>query len=163
MKSSLRFTALALALTLASAASLSAQYTPPPPAKPFPGFANEKLRAENVYMNAWDIGASYRLRFEDKLGAGTTDAGSNWDFSKRAIDDNNNSYLISRFMPRVAYTGKRFAFTVEGRASSSLDDERYNATAAGKGLTENDSGMDVHQAFVLIGNHKEFPLSLKIG
>src|SRR3954462_10261838 len=74
-----------------------AQYAPPPPARPFPGFANEKLRAENVYMSAWDIGASERIRFEDKLGAGTTDAGSNWDFSKRGIDDTNNQYYLSRF------------------------------------------------------------------
>jgi hypothetical protein len=159
MKLLLRFALLALA----GAAVAHAQYTPPPPAKPFPGFANEKLRAENVYMSAWDIGASYRLRFDDKLGAGTTDAGSNWDFSKRAVDDNNNSFLVSRLMPRAAYTGKRIAFTLEGRSSYSLDDERYNATAAGKGLTDRDSGLDLHQAFLFIGNHKEFPLSLKIG
>ncbi len=152
-----------LALATALLAPARAQYTPPPPARPFPGFANEMLRADNVYLSAWDFGASYRLRFEDKLGAGTTDAGSNWDFSKRAIDDNNNSYLLSRFMPRVAYTGKRFAFMVEGKASASLDDERYNATAAGKSLTDNDGGMDLHQAYLLIGNHKEFPVSLKIG
>jgi hypothetical protein len=159
MKSSLRL----ILLALAGAAVVRAQYAPPPPARPFPGFANEKLRAENVYMSSWDIGASYRMRFEDKLGAGTTDAGSNWDFSKRAIDDNNNSYLLSRLMPRVAYTGKRVAFTVEARSSYSLDDERYNATAAGKGLTERDAGVDLHQAFVYLGNHKEFPLSLKVG
>src|SRR6185436_15699611 len=103
-------------IALAGLAMARAQYTPPPPAKPFPGFANEKLRADNVYMSAWDIGASYRLRFEDKLGAGFTDAGSNWDFSKRPVDDNNNSYLISRLMPRVSFTGKRLAFMVEGRA-----------------------------------------------
>src|SRR4051812_26349959 len=84
-----------IALSFAAAlTSIYAQYVPPPPARPFPGFANERLRAENVYMSAWDIGASYRLRFEDKMGAGFTDAGSNWDFSKRTVDDNNNSYLI---------------------------------------------------------------------
>jgi hypothetical protein len=163
MKSTTRLRALCALLALSCAASLRAQYAPPPPAKPFPGFANEKLRADNVYMSAWDIGASYRLRFEDKLGAGATDAGSNWDFSKRAIDDNNNSYLISRLMPRVAYTGKRVAFMVEARSSYSFDDERYNATAPGKGLTDRDAGVDLHQAYLLIGNHKEFPLSLKIG
>lgn len=153
---------LALAFA-ASPPSARGQFIPPPPARPFPGFANEKLRADNVYMSAWDIGANYRIRSEDKLGAGFTDAGSNWDFSQRRVDDNNNRYLLSRVMPRVAYAGKRFAFTVEGRASSSIGDERFNATAAGKGLTENDSGIDVHQAFLFIGNHKEFPVSVKIG
>jgi hypothetical protein len=159
MKSKILSCGALLALSL----SAFGQYAPPPPARPFPGFANEKLRAGNVYMSAWDIGANYRVRFEDKLGAGFTDAGSNWDFSKRPVDDNNNAYLLSRLLPRVAYTGKRVAFMVEGRASSSIGDERFNATAPGKGLAENDSGLDVHQAFVFIGNHKEFPLSLKIG
>lgn len=162
LSNGLRLAAL-LALSATAFPLAHAQYAPPPPARPFPGFANEKLRADNVYLSAWDIGASWRVRFEDKLGAGTTDAGSNWDFSKRAIDDNNNAYELSRFMPHLAYTGKWVAFTLEGRGSYSFNDERYNATAAGKGLTERDGAMDVHQAFVLIGNHKEFPLSLKIG
>src|SRR4051812_16689260 len=96
MKSMNRLRLLGALLALSCAGSVRAQYAPPPPARPFPGFANEKLRSENVYMSAWGIGASYRLRFEDKLGAGFTDAGSNWDFSKRPVDDNNNSYLISR-------------------------------------------------------------------
>src|SRR5688572_23730345 len=85
------------------------QYVPPPPARPFPGFANERLRAGNVYLSAWDLGANYRVRYEDKRGAGFTDAGSNWDFSERPVDDTNNSYLLSRLMPRLAYTGKRAA------------------------------------------------------
>ena len=156
---SLRLTLLAFA----GVALAHAQYTPPPPARPFPGFANEKLRAENVYLSAWDIAVNYRARYEVKENAGFTDAGSNWDFSTRPVDDNDNAYLLSRVMPRVGYTGKRTAFTLEGRASSSIGDERYNATAPGKGLAENDSGVDIHQAFLFLGNHKEFPLSLKIG
>ena len=158
MKTTIRLLSL-----LALAAPAFAQYAPPPPARPFPGFANEKLRASDPYLAAWDIGANYRLRFEDKLGAGFTDAGSNWDFSKRPVDDNNNAYLLSRVMPRVAYTGQRLAFTVEARASSSLGDERFNPTAPGKALAENDAGVDLHQAFLFVGNHKEFPVSLKIG
>jgi hypothetical protein len=152
-----------LTTLLALACPAFAQYTPPPAARPFAGFVNERLRSGNVYMNAWDIAANYRLRYEDKRGAGFTDAGSNWDFSNRAVDDTDNGYLLSRVMPRVGYTGKRIAFTVEGRASTSIGDERFVATAPGRGLAENDSGLDVHQAFLLVGNHKEFPLSLKVG
>jgi hypothetical protein len=153
-----------LALALATAAPLArAQYTPPPPARPFPGFANEKLRAQDVYLSAWDIGVNVRVREEGKDDAGFTEAGSNWDFSKRPQDDNNNHYLLSRIMPRVAYIAKWFAATVEGRSSYSLGDERYAPTAAGKGLAERDGPIDLHQAFVFIGNHKEFPLSLKLG
>lgn len=140
-----------------------AQYAPPPPPRPFPGFLNEYLRANDPYMSAWDFAANLRIRYEDKEEAGTTDAGSNWDFSKRPQDDNQNHYTLVRFMPRVGYTGRWVAFTVEARSSYSYGDERFNPTAAGQGLTDRDGPMDLHQAFVLIGNHKEFPVSLKIG
>ncbi|MFT3781560.1 MAG: alginate export family protein [Nibricoccus sp.] len=146
-----------------SVARLGAQYTPPPPPRPFPGFLNERLRAADPYMAAWDIGVNVRAREEVKEDAGFTDAGSNWDFSKRLQDDNNNSYLLTRVMPRIAYTGRWFAATIEGRSSYSIGDERYVATAAGQGLTERDGPMDLHQAFVFIGNHKEFPVSIKVG
>src|SRR5687768_4676649 len=132
-KSAAAFGIIAL---LAVTTSAFSQYVPPPPTRPFPGFANERLRAGNVYLSAWDIGANYRIRYEDKRGAGFTDAGSNWDFSERPVDDTDNRYLLSRLMPRLAYTGKRAAFTIEGRASSSLGDERYNANAPGTGLAE---------------------------
>jgi hypothetical protein len=152
-----------LALACTAIPALHAQYTPPPPARPFPGIINEKLRASDVYMSSWDIGVNVRYRFEGKDDAGFTDAGSNWDFSKRAVDDNNNSYHLTRVMPRVAYTAKWWNFMVEGRSSYSIDDERFAPAAAGKGLAERDGPMDLHQAFVFIGNHKEFPVSLKLG
>jgi hypothetical protein len=153
----------ALAAFVFALANAVAQYVPPPPARPFPGVINEMLRAKDVYLSAWDIGVNIRLREEVKDEAGFTDAGSNWDFSARPQDDNDNHYLLSRVMPRVGYTAKSWAFLVEGRSSYSLGDERYIATAAGKGLTERDGPIDFHQAYVFIGNHKEFPLSLKIG
>ena len=147
------------------AATLSiarAQYTPPPPARPLPGLINEKLRANDVYMSAWDIGVNVRVRQEDKDDAGFTDAGSNWDFSKRPVDDNNNHYQLTRVMPRVGYTGKWFNALVEGRSSYSFNDERYSANAPGQGLAERDGPIDFHQAYVFIGNHKEFPVSVKL-
>ena len=162
MKILYRCAALA-ALVSSALPVLRAQYTPPPPARPFPGLINEKLRADNIYASAWDVGVNVRVRYEGKDDAGFTDAGSNWDFSKRPQDDNNNHYELTRVMPRVGYTAKWYAFLVEGRSSYSLGDERYVATAAGKGLTERDGPMDIHQAYFLIGNHKEFPVSVKIG
>lgn len=154
---------LALVLLSAAAPAVRAQYIPPPPARPFPGLINEKLRADDVYMSAWDIGVNVRIREEIKDDAGFTDAGSNWDFSKRPQDDNNNRYTLTRVMPRGGYTAKWFNFLVEGRSSYSLGDERYNPTAPGKALTERDGPIDFHQAYIFMGNHKEFPLSLKIG
>ncbi|HYP17657.1 MAG TPA: alginate export family protein [Opitutus sp.] len=157
-----RFAVLA-ALFATALPHVCGQYTPPPPARPFPGVFNEKLRAADVYMSAWDIGVNVRVRQEDKDDAGFTDAGSNWDFSRRPVDDNNNHYLLTRVMPRVAYTGKWIAATVEGRSSYSFDDERFAPAAPGQGLAERDGPLDLHQAFVFVGNHKEFPLSLKLG
>jgi hypothetical protein len=154
---------IALVAFLGAAAGLHAQYAPPPPPRPFPGFLNEKLRASDVYMSAWDIGVNLRGRYENKYNAGFTDAGFNWDFSTRPQDDNDNAYYLLRAMPRIAYTGKNFAATLEGRSSYSIGDERWVATAPGKGLAERDGPMDLHQAFVFIGNHKEFPVSVKIG
>lgn len=155
---------LVACLALAAALpSLHAQYAPSLPARPFPGYANERLRSDNVYMNAWDVGVNVRTRFESKLGAGFTDAGQNWDFSSNPAFDNNNTYGLLRIMPRVAYTGKWLAATLEGRGSYSFADERFVAAAPGKGLAERDGPMDVHQAFVLWGNHKEFPVSVKAG
>jgi hypothetical protein len=153
---------LALALTTLMPA-LRAQYAPPPPARPFPGFANEKLRAKDVYLSAWDLGVNVRYRAEGKDDAGFTDAGSNWDFSLRPQDDNNNRYHLLRIMPRIGYTAKAWAFLVEGRSSYSFADERFAPAAAGQGLAERDGPMDVHQAYVFLGNHKEFPFSLKLG
>ena len=162
MKHRLRFLLL-VPLLAATFPLVRAQYTPPPPSRPFPGFVNERLRAADVYMSAWDIGVNIRVRQEDKDDAGFTDAGSNWDFSKRVVDDNNNHYLLTRVMLRIGYTGKWFNALVEGRSSYSIADERYAAAAPGKGLAERDGPLDVHQAFIFIGNHKEFPVSLKIG
>jgi hypothetical protein len=149
------------ALTFATCAL--AQYVPPPPARPFPGIINDKLRATDVYLSAWDIGVNVRLRYEAKDDAGFTDASSNWDFSLRPQDDNNNHYLLSRVMPRVGYTAKNWNFLVEGRSSYSIGDERFAPAAAGQGLAERDGPLDLHQAYVFLGNHKEFPVSLKLG
>ncbi len=162
MKHILRRALLALT-AIAGLPSLLAQYTPSLPARPFPGYANEKLRATDPYMSAWDVGVNVRGRFESKEGAGFTDAGQNWDFSANPLFDNNNSYSLLRVMPRIVYTGKWLAATLEGRSSYSFDDERFAAAGPGKGLAERDGPMDVHQAFVLWGNHKEFPVSVKAG
>src|SRR5207344_2328486 len=75
----------------------------------------------------------------------------------------------TRLMPRVGYTAKWYAFLLEGRASFSQGDERgdqrvaADANKPGHALAENDRDLNVHQAYFMVGNHKEFPLSLKLG
>lgn len=157
---------ICLGLTATAATSL-AQYTPAPP-RPYPGFINDKLRVSDPYMSAWDIGVNLRGRMEAKDDAGFTSAGSNRDFDANgsgAARDNNNTYFLTRVMPRVGYTDKWYQLFAEGRSSSSFDDERENSalTGPGRGLAENDSDMNLHQGYVFVGNHKEFPASLKLG
>ncbi|MBW8782299.1 MAG: alginate export family protein [Verrucomicrobia bacterium] len=164
------------------AATASAQFYPlPPPA--YAGLTNTTLRASDPYMAAWDFGVNIRGRMEDKDNAGFTSAGQNRDFSGgRPVNllngdryDNNNTYFITRIMPRAGYTGKWYQLFLQARSSSSFDDERGNngttftpvgatpGLKAGDGLAENDSDLNLHQAYVFVGNHKEFPVSLKIG
>ena len=170
MKKFLRFSLLTALAALPFASR--AQYVSSTPARPFPGYINEHLRVADVYMSAWDIGVNARERLEVKDNAGFTYAGQNADFRDTGNgnnNDNNNSYLLTRLMPRVGYTAKWYAFLIEGRASFSDGDERGNqraaadATKPGRALAENDRDLNIHQAYFTIGNHKEFPFSLKIG
>lgn len=162
---------------VALCSSLPAQYVPSTPARPFPGYINEYLRKQDVYLSQWDIGVNVRGRLEVKDNAGFTYGGQNADFRGGGgiAADNDNSYFLTRVMPRVGYTDKWYSFLVEARSSASIDDERgdlrANLTAAqtaqkiirGRDLAENDRDLNLHQAFVTFGNHKEFPLSVKLG
>jgi hypothetical protein len=186
----IRLAALASGL-VALCSSLPAQYLPTPP-RPYPGLINDKLRASDPYASQWDIGVNIRGRLENKDDAGFTAAGSNWDFAADVPStppgtpnpngqDNNNTYFLTRIMPRVGYTDQWFQVFVEGRSSSSFDDERENfapqptnalnaplsTTQTGakrdRALAENDSDMNLHQGYLFVGNHKEFPVSAKLG
>jgi hypothetical protein len=153
---------------LCTALPAVAQYSPAPP-RPFPGITNDKLRAKDPYAAQWDVGLNLRGRYEGKDDAGFTSAGSNWDFASAGSGnarDNNNHYFLTRAMPRVGYTAAWYQFFVEGRVSNSIDDERDNTATKltrDRALPENDHDLNLHQAFVFIGNHKQFPLSAKIG
>jgi hypothetical protein len=182
MKRSFNLSLICLGLTATAATSL-AQYSPAPP-RPFPGFINDKLRTADPYMSQWDIGVNIRGRFEAKEGAGFTSAGSNWDFASNIPAsgatahsdrrDTENEYFLTRIMPRIGYTDKWYQIFTEARSSSSYDDERDNAMTladttanaglrAGRGKAENDTDLNIHQAFIAFGNHKEFPVSAKVG
>lgn len=114
-------------------------------------------------LNGWDFGVNERLRYEDKDGAGTTHAGSNFDFFSAAPTTNSNEYWLTRLMPRVGYAGGLFSFVVEGRSSYSLGDDRYTLTAPGHNLAEDDGPFQLEMAYILIGNPKQFPVTVKVG
>ena len=166
---------LALSMLALTTGNAPAQYAPPPPPQPFPGFINEALRQKDPYLSAWDIGGAERVRFEDHEGYGIPGVpGSpgkpNNDFRAHGADV-YNAYWLSRLRLHAGYTAKWWGAYVEGRSSLAAGDERFAyanvpnvpGTLAKKGDGPEADGIDLHQAYVTLGNHKEFPVSLKVG
>ena len=153
------------------------------PVAPSPaGFINDWLRQDNPYLSSWNLGALYWSRYEMKQNGGFTGPGSLADF--RTDTDNDNSYLLQRVLLRGGYTGRWFEVFAQGRSSTVTGDDRsstgnfvtqartlngvaipaYPVGPAGRGSSpESDGPMDLQQAYVSLGNHKEFPVSLKVG
>jgi hypothetical protein len=156
-------TTIKLLAFILTASCLCAQYVPPSPAAPVPGAIDDYLKTVNSDLGSWDFGVNERLRSENKSDAGTTHAGSNYDFSAASPTDNSNDYWLSRLFLRLAYTSDWFKVFVEARSSYSLSDNRYTATAAGKNLAEDDGPMQLQMAYLAIGNQKLFPVTAKIG
>jgi hypothetical protein len=154
----------ASALVLAAANAVYAQYAPPPSPAPFPGFINEALRKDDPYMNKWDFGGSARLRYEMKDNFGIAGVAGSADFRDNGADV-DNAYLMERIRVRAGYTDKWFGALVEGRSSLVQEDDRFASTGpvARKSQGPEQDSIDLHQAYLTLGNHKEFPLSLKIG
>jgi hypothetical protein len=163
------------ALAAGTATVSPAQYSPPPSPQPFAGFFNEALRQHDPYLSAWDFGGNERIRFEDHQGYGIAGLGGapskpNNDFRANGANT-DNSYWLSKLRLHVGYTDKWWSAYLEGRSSLESGDQRYaypNVPAvAGTVRKQGDGpeadGLDLQQAFVTLGNHKEFPLSVKVG
>jgi hypothetical protein len=173
-KTSYRTRFLVLSAFAAGAAGVAqAQYAPPPPPAPFPGFLNEFLRKNDPYMNQWDFGGNVRLRTEIKEGfaiPGVTGPVASLDFRNDPANT-SDEYFMERIRFHAGYTSKWWGAYVEGRSSLEQSDERFayaNNPAVPRTIKTRGDGpesdiIDLHQAYVTIGNHKEFPLSLKIG
>ena len=162
-------TLAASSIVLAAINSVYAQYTPPPPPVPFPGFINDYLRKQDPYNSVWDIGGSLRVRYEAKEnGMGLPPANDFREFTT-ATTRNDNDYYSTKLLARISYTDKWWSAYVEGRSSMTIGDIRSTTGAGavpgpgGNGGPEQDGWVDLHQAYVTLGNHKEFPVSLKVG
>lgn len=148
------------------------------PVTPTPGWINETLRKDDPYKSAWNVGVLYWTRFEVKENGGFVGPGSLADFRRDV--DNDNSYLLQKVLPRIGYTSKWYDVFVQGRHSSVTGDDRSSSgngtltvstngvvTASGPvgggSSPESDGPIDLQQAYITLGNHKEFPLSLKVG
>src|SRR5690348_11842259 len=118
-----KLTTLSISSILLGVAQTQAQYAPPPPPAPFPGFVNEYLRSQDPYMNQWDFGGNYRLRYEDKNGFAIPGVAGSMDFRDHGADV-VNQYFISRLRFHAGYTEKWFSIYAEGRSSLAWGDER---------------------------------------
>jgi hypothetical protein len=163
--------ALATSIILFAALNYAnAQYSPPPPPQPFQGFLNEELRKNNPYMNQWDFGGALRVRYEVKEGFAIPGIPGSLDFRDHGADV-SNEYFLERFRYHLGFTEKWWGAYVEGRSSLAQSDERFAyfanplppGTVNRKGDGPESDTIDLHQAYVALGNHKEFPLSIKVG
>jgi len=144
------------AVALGYVSPLIAQYAPPPPPQPFPGFINDFLRKRDPYYSVWDIGGAVRLRYELKENGLGLPANNDWRDTSGTTIDNDNSYFSDKILAHAGYTAKWWSIYVQGRSSSTTGDDRNPNF-------ESDGIVDLHQAFFTLGNHKEFPVSLKLG
>jgi hypothetical protein len=146
---------MALTGLSAGAQTSYAPAAPAPAGPPSAGVINDWLRKQSEEFKHWDIGGSLRLRYENKDNAGFNFAGSAGDF-KLLTADNNNSYFLERLRLRLGYKQDWYGFLVEGRSSITAGDRRNPNP-------ESDTPVDLHQAYVTLGNPKEFPVTAKIG
>lgn len=169
MKSTLK-TLSAGALVLAALDHVYAQYTPPPPPAPFAGFINEYLRSLDPYAAQWDIGGEDRERYVAYQGIAIAGKAGSVDFRDHGASV-DNQYLLSRIRLHVGYADKWWSAYVEGQSSLADGDHRaayanvpaIAGTSRRQGWGPESDTIDLHQAYFTAGNHKEFPLSLKVG
>ena len=141
-------TAAALLLATNPSASLAGEKPAVPPLKP----ANANWLSAFDGRVVFDIEA--RARFEVR--------NNNRDFNDAINDDNDDSWLLTRF--RFGVTVKPVSWLklyAQGQDSREIDSERPNVP--GVRGTEGGDEFDLRQAFVEIANYQEFPLGLSVG
>ncbi|MCX6895101.1 MAG: alginate export family protein [Verrucomicrobia bacterium] len=134
------------------------------------GLINDYLRQQNPSAAKWDIGGEDRLRAESRQGMAIAGVSGSVDFRDHGADV-NNSYLLNRFRLHIGYTEKWWSIYAEAQSSTAYNDERFAyanvpavaGTAKRKGAGPEADNIDLHQAYLTLGNLKEFPVSLKLG
>ena len=114
-----------------------------------PSLVNGWLRSESSFFDTWDFGGQFRMRYEhaEHLGAVTFGAiGSH-------IDDDR---VLLRTFAHVGYNPVPwFSVYAEGRDSRGVGDEPIP--------NPDEDMLDLHQAYVRLGNAQDFPLTARIG
>jgi hypothetical protein len=121
-------------------------------------------------MTNWDFGGSGRFRYEVKEGFAIPGIPGSVDFRDHGADV-DNEYFLGRVRLHGGYTDKWWSGCVEGQSSFAASDQRFAyanspavaGTVAKEGDGPESDTIDLHQAYVTVGNPKEFPVSAKVG
>ncbi len=164
--------ALAAAMPALAQDKPAASVTAAPVAKPAAsaGLANDWLRQQSADFKPWDIGGSVRGRYENKQGFGIPGISGSVDFRAQGAKVDND-YFLTRTRLHIGYTDTWWNAFVEGQSSTANNDDRYayaNApvvpgTVKRLGYGPESDTIDLHQAYVSLGNQKEFPVTAKVG
>ncbi|MFZ4768217.1 MAG: alginate export family protein, partial [Roseimicrobium sp.] len=140
----------ALLLASAAVAGTPATLTTPPTASA--GLLNDALRLQSGAWTDWDLGGQVRLRYEVKDDGGSF---PNRDFIQHGVD-NDNDYLLFREKFHIGWQPESWLkFYVEGRGAQAESDDREPSP--------DQDTWDLHQAFITLGDAKQFPLTLTLG
>ena len=131
--------------------------SPPPPSA---GLVNDFLRQQSSAFTAWDVGGQERVRFEYRSGMAVAGTPGAEDFSQASPD---NDFWLLRTKFHLGYNSpcQWFGVYAEGRDSRDLSDDRR--AKAGTDFKPEEDSFDLQQAYVTLGNAKEFPLTAKVG
>lgn len=148
-------------LALAGCLAVQAQPTnTTPAAKPAAStdLLNSWLRSQSPAMSAWDVGGQVRFRYEAKENGGNDSSCANQDFMRHppAGTFNDNHFLWTRELVHAGYTPCTW-FNVFTEARNSTSDGDNRSPSAG------DDPFDLQQAYAVLGNPAQFPLTLKVG
>lgn len=116
------------------------------------GLLNQWLRDQSPAWQAWDVGGEVRARYESFHNAGPF--APTRDFQSSGVD-NDNDYLWTREKLHLGYTSKWVKAYAEGRNSNASGDEDTR--------NPGEDSFDLQQAWLLLGNAAEFPLTLQVG
>lgn len=116
---------------------------------------NQWLREQSAAARVWDLGGQFRVRFEHREHYAASGIPGAVDF--RDVGGNSdNTYLLLREKIHLGYAPRSwFSGFAEARDSSSQGDDRRPSP-------DTDT-FDLHQAYVVLGNAGQFPVSAKVG
>jgi hypothetical protein len=124
---------------------------PPPGA----GWFNDWLRTNGNAWKSWDLGGQFRFRFEDKEHMAIAGVTGAMDFRDHGAD-HSNAYELFRTKLHLGYKAADWlGVYAEGRDSVSWNDDRVPEPEEDR--------FDFHQGYILLGDPKQFPVTVKVG